>query len=264
MGAAQIQWPAEDLDIAMFMGLATRHQGGPASTASGISSDRNTTRGNDDGQAVGRLLSHNSFRTRFDRVPADTYVELAVVAWYLGLAKLTIERRLSSVFDNGGLRWRTALSRRMVTGALGPAMVGSRYRWGFVTSELEPAMHAEITRRLGRRTEAMAGALPAAMAWSVQAQTRPLRFVLDAERRVVGALGQGHITAARFISVMNGGGHLLTAHLLDALSMPWTTLAARVPWESAVRQHLAQTVSDVLGRLETGTSRTEAALADPR
>jgi hypothetical protein len=210
----------------------------------------------------GSLFSHASFRALFDAVTPDAYVSFTVVACYLGVPNLAIERRLSSVFDQGGRRWRTVLARRMAPGATGPALDDNRYRWGFVTGELELAMQGELARRQLRETEIAAGRrMPAKAMPCIHDSARPLRYLQDADGNIVGALGQGHVPASLFVEVLNGGGRLVTLDVLEALATPWTGLAARSPWDEGIRDVLAQNVQSVITVLEAGLARTESRLA---
>lgn len=248
-------WPVDDTAIGAWMGLRNHAPGpGHCDTSAG-----------DTPPGATLLLSHASFRALFDAVAPDTYVSLTVVACYLGVAKLTIERRLSSVFDQGGRRWRTVLMRRMAPGAGGPALVEAFYRWGFVTGELEPVMQGEMARRRLREIESTPDLRrPRKTVPCIHDRAGPLRYLQDAGGSIVGALGQSHITAHLFIEVFNGGGRLVTLEMLEALAMPWTGLAARLPWDDGVRELLAQYGQRVVNSLETGVAATRARLVRPR
>jgi hypothetical protein len=223
--------------------------------------------GTDPGAAVsedaktGMLLSHASFRQLFGAVSEGTYVGSAVAACYLGVSKTMLERRLDAEF--GGVRpWRVALLSHQRAGITGPVMQAGKFRWSFISRWVDPLFRQEVADADARRCEK-----------SRVARRRPplrptpllrladvidsLLFVVDGRGRIVGALGQGHISAGMFIDVFNTGGRIESMSAIVALGREWTSLAARAPWEEAVRTLLALVAESVEGILARGAVTTE-------
>jgi hypothetical protein len=211
-----------------------------------------------------RLLSHQAFRELFSTLTADTYVSIAVVACYLGVPRITIERKLVSSYGQER-PWRLGLAKRD-TGSMAPFVKGAHLRWSFVIDELEGWLTADLVRaderrqrskRPGRQRSRDARRAPL---FELGGTIGGLLFIVDARGRVVAALGQEGVTARAVVDALDDGGWLARLSPIEALSLAWTSLQARAPWENAVREALRLHIAAVDGLLEDGLFATRALL----
>lgn len=203
------------------------------------------------------LLSHASFRALFDAVSPDAYLGDMAVATYLGVSKLTIERKLGEAFRGPENSWRSALAGHVSTG--GPAMADLRLRWSFVTGDLEPMLHAEKKRTDVRRHDLQSRRKSPADIGPVRGLCTVAdaqQFVVDSAGRIVGALGQASMSAGVFIDALNKGGAIVKLDPVSALSLAWSDATAREAWDTAIRDVLAGHVDQILRQLDDGAMAT--------
>jgi hypothetical protein len=255
------EWRTKDVTIREFFNLDI---GGAAASEARAPSAGEA--GGSFGEAAKRpghiavLLSHASFRRMFESVSADTYVSVVVVACYFGVPKAILERQLALHFGNGR-PWRPALAERRTSGSGAPASTVSKLLWSFVLNELEPVLDGAVADAALKRSEKMR-----AVRRKIRGRPVPLLrlgdvidstlFVVDGRARIVGGLGQGHISAEAFIDLMDAGGKIESMSAVTALGRPWTSSGARLPWEEAVRASLAQATGLIDGMLRRGAVAT--------
>jgi hypothetical protein len=247
MGAGRpTPWQVTDVSIRQLYGLPMNpvSRVDPDSMKSGV------------GHAA-LLLSHASFRALFDSVPPDAYLSDMAVATYLGVSKLTIERKLGDAFRGPDHSWRSALANHVSTG--GPAMADLRLRWSFVTGELEPMLHVEKKRTAVRRQDLQSRRKPPEDIGPVRGLCIVAdcqQFVVGASGRVVGALGQGSMSAAVFIDALNRGGAIVKLDPVSALGLAWSDAIARQAWDTAVRDVLTRHCYEIFRQLDEGAKAT--------
>lgn len=247
MGAGRpTRWPTRDITIRELYGLpeALPDAGGRTSAES----QANT------------LLSHTSFRQLFLRTDEGAYVHGTLVACYLGVSQYIVERRLAEAYGKASRGWRTALAQTQVGMPPAPAIDDLKYLWTFVEGDLTSVLYQEILRADQRRFQlATYPSKPRKKMGigGVNPLSERVQFILDGRRRIVGALGQGHLSANRLIAVFNDGGRLLALEPVDALSRPWTDVIARGAWESAVLESLLVQAEDIRKALARGRKATE-------
>lgn len=181
------------------------------------------------------LLDAVSVQRLFQSLDGDQLVSRAVAAAYCDCAILTLERRLSAKHGKPPNGWRHVLFKKRPPGCDARGYL----RWSFVLALQATWDQERHQAKAPYRPKVAAG--PRLLA----ALTRRFRFLRHADGSIESAWGQGGLTVARFIAILDAGGTLALMTPMDVLALPWANAAARAPWEAAVAALLDESQSVV-------------------
>ena len=198
-----------------------------------------------------RLFTQAMFRALFEHIPDNDRVSELVVSAYHALSTQTLVEGLDKALPAiAGLgNWKAQLAKRPKKAPPPPALNDAGYRWSFVRNELPGLLPTQIERARDRRELLAAAPVPEPESKPtllpelfLGAMVDGIQYLVDINGHPLYSLGQGHVTAERFIADCAGGATIRTMSPIEALRLPWADTVAREAWDKPVREAMALVV----------------------
>lgn len=261
--ARESMWESRTQTIAELLGLpavaagTTDNQLKSINTLAGF----DTTDKRPDDVKAAILYSHRDFVALFDHIDDVTRVTRVVVSAYFNLSTKAIEAGLAARYPLNKDKWNWRRQLASIEPEPVPLLNGG-YRWSFVRDEMPDILSTQIERanaRVLKRTSPIPGPViprrvPTLFAGPL---ADGVQYLVDRHGRVLFKLGQGHITAARFIAHCADGATLQWLTPVEALQKPWADLVARAAWEVPVRDALDMMVRYTKDGFDTALAHSE-------
>jgi len=261
--ARESMWESRTQTIAELLGLPAVAAGTTDEQLKAINTlaDFDATDRRPDSVKAATLYSHKDFVALFGHIDDVTRVTRVVVSAYFNLSTNAIEAGLAARYplnkDEGN--WRRQLASMEPEPV--PLLNGG-YRWSFVRDDMPDILARQIERandRLLKRTNPTPGPVTPRRVPTLFAGplVDGVQYLVDRHGRVLFKLGQGHITAARFIAHCADGATLQWLTPVEALQKPWADLVARAAWEEPVRDAIDMMVRYTKDGFDTALAHSE-------